>query len=91
MFTGSGHIEGGIKAIVVQRAKQSGMHWTVKGVEHIISLRWQHASGRWNDFVTLAAQRTGAGQPSDRHRDSEPEARSLIKIIPNKAVVHPGQ
>ena len=28
MFTGSGDIEGGIKAIVVQRAKQSGMHWT---------------------------------------------------------------
>jgi hypothetical protein len=26
MFTGSGAIEGGIKAIVVQRAKQSGMH-----------------------------------------------------------------
>jgi len=28
MFTGSGAIEGGIKAIVVQRAKQSGMRWT---------------------------------------------------------------
>ena len=55
MFTGSGHIEGGIKAIVVQRAKQSGMHWTVKGAEDIISLRCQHASGRWNDFVTPAA------------------------------------
>jgi hypothetical protein len=31
MFIGSGAIEGGIKAIVVQRAKQPGMHWT-KGV-----------------------------------------------------------
>ena len=29
MFIGSGHIEAGCKAIVVQRAKQSGMHWTV--------------------------------------------------------------
>ena len=51
MFTGSGAIEGGIKAIVVQRAKQSGMHWTVEGAEDIIALRCQHASGRWNDFV----------------------------------------
>ena len=51
MFTGSGAIEGGIKAIVVQRAKQSGMHWTVEGAADIIALRCQHASGRWNDFV----------------------------------------
>jgi len=51
MFTGSGAIEGGIKAIVVQRAKQSGMHWTVNGAADIIALRCQHASGRWNDFV----------------------------------------
>ncbi len=51
MFIGSGAIEGGIKAIVVQRTKQSGMHWTVEGAEDIIALRCQHASGRWNDFV----------------------------------------
>ena len=51
MFTGSGAIEGGIKAIVVQRAKQSGMHWTIEGAADIIALRCQHASGRWNDFV----------------------------------------
>jgi hypothetical protein len=50
MFTGSGAIEGGIKAIVVQRAKQSGMHWTVEGAADIISLRCQHASGRWNEL-----------------------------------------
>ena len=53
MFTGSGAIEGGIKAIVVQRAKQSGMHWTVEGAADILALRCQHASGRWNDFVAL--------------------------------------
>ena len=51
MFIGSGAIEGGIKAIVVQRTKQSGMHWTVDGAEDIIALRCQHASGRWNDLV----------------------------------------
>jgi hypothetical protein len=51
MFIGSGAIEGGIKAIVVQRAKQSGMHWTVEGAADIIALRCQQASGRWNDFI----------------------------------------
>jgi hypothetical protein len=49
MFTGSGAIEGGIKAIVVQRAKQSGMHWTTEGAADIITLRCQHASGRWDE------------------------------------------
>jgi hypothetical protein len=52
MFTGSGAIEGGIKAIICQRAKQSGMHWTVEGAADIIALRCQHASGRWDDFIT---------------------------------------
>ena len=51
MFTGSGAIEGGIKAIVVQRAKQSGMHWTTEGAADIIALRTQHASGRWNELM----------------------------------------
>ena len=50
MFTGSGAIEGGIKAIVVQRTKQSGMHWTVEGARDIICLRCQHASGRWDEL-----------------------------------------
>ena len=51
MFIGSGAIEGGIKAVVVQRAKQSGMHWSVDGAADIIALRSQQASGRWDDFV----------------------------------------
>ena len=50
MFTGSGAIEGGIKAIVVQRAKQSGMHWTTEGAASIIALRTRHASGRWDEL-----------------------------------------
>jgi hypothetical protein len=50
MFTGSGAIEGGIKAVVVQRAKQSGMHWTVEGAADIIALRCQQASGRWDEL-----------------------------------------
>jgi hypothetical protein len=50
MFIGSGAIEGGIKAIVVQRTKQSGMHWTVDGADDIIALRCQRASGRWDEL-----------------------------------------
>ena len=52
MFIGSGHIEAGCKAIVVQRAKQSGMHWTTSGAASIIALRTQHASGRWDELWT---------------------------------------
>jgi len=55
MFTGSGHIEGAIKAIVVQRAKQSGMHWTTEGAADIIALRCQHASGRWDELWPSSA------------------------------------
>ena len=60
MFIGSGHIEAGCKAIVVQRAKQSGMHWTTAGAADIIALRCQHASGRW-DELWPAGTRTAAG------------------------------
>ena len=83
MFTGSGAIEGGIKAIVVQRAKQSGMHWTVEGAADIIALRCQHASGRWNDFVAhRPAPQPGSAQPSDRHRDSDPQRTSRARSSP---------
>jgi hypothetical protein len=48
MFTGSGAIEGGVKAIVVQRAKQAGMHWTTDGAADIIALMgtWQATADR---------------------------------------------
>jgi hypothetical protein len=60
MFTGSGAIEGACKAIVVQRTKQSGMHWTVHGAADIIALRCQHASGRWDELWPASA-----GRPTD--------------------------
>ncbi len=50
MFTGSGAIEGGIKAVICQRAKQAGMHWTAEGAADIIALRCQQASGRWDEL-----------------------------------------
>ncbi len=55
MFIGSGHIEAGCKAIVAQRAKQSGMHWTTAGAAGIIALRCQHASGRWDELWAVPA------------------------------------
>jgi hypothetical protein len=56
-------IEGGIKAVVVQRAKQAGMHWTVEGAADIVALRCQRASGRWGELWparTPRMTRTGA-------------------------------
>lgn len=50
MFIGSGAIAGACKAIVVQRAKQAGMHWTTSGAADIIALRCRHASSRWDEL-----------------------------------------
>jgi hypothetical protein len=61
MFIGSGHIEAACKQIVVQRAKQSGMHWTVEGAADILAPRCQHASGRWDEL--WPASNTTPAQP----------------------------
>jgi hypothetical protein len=63
MFTGSGAIEGGIKAIVVQCAKQSGMHWTVEDAADVIALRCHHASGRWDELWPATTQAPAGPQP----------------------------
>ena len=47
-------IEAACKQIVVQRARQSGMHWT-EGAASIIALRCQHASGRWDELWPASA------------------------------------
>jgi len=44
LFVGSGAIESGCKAIIGQRLKLSGMHWTVTGADAITTLRCQQAS-----------------------------------------------
>jgi hypothetical protein len=64
MFTGSGHIEAGCKTIVVQRAKQSGMHWTTAGAASIIALRCQHASGRWDELWPAHATHSDPLRPA---------------------------
>lgn len=49
LFIGSGVIEAGCKTIGL-RAKQSGMFWTIRGVNAIIALRCCHMNGRFEDY-----------------------------------------
>jgi hypothetical protein len=47
LFVGSGAVESSCKAVIGQRLKQSGMHWTVSGADSIIALRCKEASSQW--------------------------------------------
>lgn len=55
MFVGSGVVEAGCKTVVGKRLKQSGMEWTVRGANAIISLRCLHLSGRLEEFYEQKA------------------------------------
>jgi hypothetical protein len=44
LFVGSGAVESGCKAVIGQRLKLSGMHWSVAGASAIATLRCQQAS-----------------------------------------------
>ena len=55
LFVGSGVIEAGCKSVIGQRLKLSGMHWTVRGANSIISLRCCLLSNRWEDFWEFRA------------------------------------
>jgi hypothetical protein len=44
MFVGSGVVEAGCKAIIGQRLKLSGMHWSTRGATGITTLRCHHGS-----------------------------------------------
>jgi hypothetical protein len=50
LFVGSGVLEAGCRAVIGQRLKQSGMHWTVDGANNIVALRCSFFSNRWEDF-----------------------------------------
>jgi hypothetical protein len=50
LFVGSGVIEAGCKAVIGSRLKQSGMFWTVRGANAIITLRCCHLNGRFEDY-----------------------------------------
>ena len=48
--TSTGVVEAGCKVVIVTRLKGAGMHWTVKGANPIIALRYSKLSGRFEDF-----------------------------------------
>jgi hypothetical protein len=50
LFVGSGVIEAGCKTVIGHRLKQSGMFWTVKGANSILTLRCSHLNGRFQDY-----------------------------------------
>ena len=60
LFTGSGVVEAGCKAVIGQRLKQSGMHWTVAGADSITTLRCTEASSQWEAICRNRHNQTGA-------------------------------
>ena len=60
MFVGSGAVEAGCRAVIGQRLKLSGMHWSVPGATGILTLRCQEASGRWEEIWPQPHHQTGA-------------------------------
>ena len=54
-FIGSGVLEAGCRTIIGQRLKLSGMHWTVRGSNNIVTLRCCIFSRRWEDFWAYRA------------------------------------
>ena len=49
-FIGSGVVEAACKTLVAQRLKGSGMHWSERGLSHILSLRTALLSRRYDEF-----------------------------------------
>ena len=50
LFLGTGVIEAGCKTLIGSRCKQSGMFWTVRGVNAILALRYCYLNGRFEDY-----------------------------------------
>ena len=51
LSTSSGIVESGCKHVIGARVKQSGMHWTVRGANAIVSLRCFKLSGRFDTYM----------------------------------------
>jgi hypothetical protein len=60
LFAGSGAVEAGCKAVIGQRLKLSGMHWSMAGATGILTLRCQQASGRWEQIWQHPHNQAGA-------------------------------
>ncbi len=50
LFVGSGVIEAGCKTFIGSRTKQSGMFWTARGANAIITLRCCQLNRRFEDY-----------------------------------------
>ncbi len=60
LFTGSGAVEAGCKAVIGQRLKLSGMRWTQPGATGILTLRCHDASNRWEHIWQRPSNQTPA-------------------------------
>jgi hypothetical protein len=60
MFTGSGGVEAGCKAIAGQRCKLSGMRLSQDGAADILTLRRMEASSRWEEIWIQPCQTPAA-------------------------------
>jgi hypothetical protein len=51
-YIGSGVVESSNRKVVTQRVKQAGMHWSIAGVDGVITLRAAYCSSgdRWENF-----------------------------------------
>ena len=50
LFVGTGVIEAGCKTVIGSRCKQSGMFWTVRGVNAILALRCSQFNGHFEHY-----------------------------------------
>jgi hypothetical protein len=67
----TGIIEGACRHIIKDRCEQSGMRWTLKGVEAFLHLRCIHQNGDWNtyhDFRIRRRQERVYGVKTDQNR-----------------------
>jgi hypothetical protein len=60
LFVGSGVVEASCKAVIGQRLKSSGMHWTINGASAIATLRCHQASCPDERIWKQARYQTGA-------------------------------
>jgi hypothetical protein len=58
LFVGSGPVESSCKAVIGQRLKQSGMHWTLGGADAITALRCKEASSAWEAVCNTSHTQT---------------------------------
>jgi len=60
LFVGSGVVEAGCKAVIGQRLKLAGMHWTTAGADAILALRCREASTQREAICSNRHNQTGA-------------------------------